>query len=289
MSLPFSLTYYDPPPGLARHLTVLFHFSTEEPVVKDAVSGALSQLNIFPCGTGEIAFDECTQKVIRKANISSPMSKAPLFSMNGPWHAIGSTLTPLGWASLTGAPANEHVDRYFPANELLGPEIDTFSEELANRYLSGEYTPEAACMALGEWIAAHISPIPQQHQKVIESTITWMGKSLNPALEELFEVLPYSRRQAERLVERYFGFPPAAMARKYRAVRAAALLSCEELSDRDEAAIAEAFYDQPHMVKEIRRYCGFTPKRLGGDGQPILKTLLQMKNFDRLQQFRAPS
>lgn len=41
------------------------------------------------------------------------------------------------------------------------------------------------------------------------------------------------------------------------------------------------------MVHEIRRFCGYTPTRLGGDGQPILKTLLQLKNYTRLQEFRA--
>ncbi|ABC64652.1 hypothetical protein [Erythrobacter litoralis] len=65
------------------------------------------------------------------------------------------------------------------------------------------------------------------------------------------------------------------------------MLSQGTLSDSEEAAIATAFYDQPHMIREIRRFCGYTPARLGGDEQPILKTLLQMKNFTRLQEFRA--
>ncbi|MDE1468088.1 helix-turn-helix domain-containing protein [Aurantiacibacter sp. D1-12] len=287
MSLPFSLTYYDPPEHLRRHLTVLFHWSTEVPVVKDRHSGALGQLNIFPLGKGEMAFENYTQKVEAKANLTSGCSYAPKFTMYGPWHSIGATLTPLGWASLTRVPASDHVDRYFPAAELLGEDIDAFADNLSRDYNAGVLPQDQACFMLGDWIAERLQSVPAQHELLIERTIGWLGGALNPDLEQLFDLLPYSRRQAERLVERYFGFPPAAVARKYRAVRAAALLSQEDLTDQEEAAIADAFYDQPHMVKEIARYCGYTPSRLGGEGQTIMTTLMQMKNFDRLQAFRA--
>jgi len=64
-------------------------------------------------------------------------------------------------------------------------------------------------------------------------------------------------------------------------------LAQPELSDEGEAEIADAFYDQPHMVREIRRYCGYTPSRLGGPADPLFQTMLRMKNLDRLKQFRA--
>lgn len=283
----FVLEYYDPPAHLARHLTVLFYFASDSPLIEDAHSGALGQLNVFARGTGRMFFDDYTQDVTAKAHLMSGLSHATRFEMDGPWHVIGATLTPLGWAALTGVPANEHVDRYVPAKELLGAEVESFAEDLSARYISGALEPRPACDALGEWIAARLKAIPQLHEKLIETTIRWLGGSLSPDIEELFSQIAYSRRQAERLVERYFGFPPAAIARKYRAVRAAALLSNGTLSDVEEMAIADAFYDQPHMVREIARYSGYTPTSLGGPEQPIMKTLIQMKNFDRLKEFKA--
>jgi methylphosphotriester-DNA--protein-cysteine methyltransferase len=89
------------------------------------------------------------------------------------------------------------------------------------------------------------------------------------------------------LVKRYIGLNPAALARKYRAIRAAALLGEPDLSDEAEAEIATAFYDQPHMIREIRRYCGYTPTRLGGPRDPLFQQLLRMKNLDRFRNFRA--
>ncbi len=283
----FSLTYYDPPPELERHVMALFHFATDLPVIEDLQPGALGQFVLFPHGQGEISFAGRTQQVRAKAHLMSGFSAAAPFHMRGPWHAIGASLSPLGWAALTRAPAKAHVDRFLPASELLGAEVTGFADDLCQRYAEGEVSGEAACQLLAKWIAPRLGKVASRHESLIERTIAWLGTSLNPDLDDLFATINYSRRQVERLVERYFGFPPAALARKYRAVRAAALLSKEDLSDVEEAAIADAFYDQPHMVHEIRRFSGYTPTRLGGEGQPIMKTLLQMKNYDRMQLFKA--
>ena len=288
MPPPFTLEYFDPPAELARHVLVLFHFATELPLIEDAQPGALGQLVVFPKGKGTMQFAGRSDTATTKAHLMSGFTAAAPFHMHGPWHAIGASLSPLGWAALTGAPASDHIDRFFPATELLGENVEIFASDLSDQYCSGALSGQEAATALGGWIAQRLGEVPLAHERLIEQVIAWLGTSLKPELDRLFAMLAYSRRQAERLVERYFGLPPAALARKYRAVRAASLLAQDNLADHEEAAVADAFYDQPHMVREIRRYCGFTPSRLGGDGQPILKTLLHMKNFSRLQEFRPP-
>ncbi|WP_197076209.1 helix-turn-helix domain-containing protein [Aurantiacibacter marinus] len=266
---------------------MLFHFATDVPRIEDLQPGALGQFVMFPRGTGTINFGERTEHLVSRLNLMSGFSTAAPFTMDGPWHAVGMSLSPLGWAALTGTPASEHVDQFCPAAELLGDDAALFGKDLSARYRNGEISGRDASFAMADWIMPRLAKVPPAHEKLIERTIIWLSGSMNPDLSLLFDTLNYSRRQAERLVEQYFGFPPAALARKYRAVRAAALLSKERLTGHEEAAVADAFYDQPHMVREIRRYCGYTPSRLGGDGQPILKTLLQMKNFNRLLEFRA--
>ncbi len=287
MPPPFSLTYHDPPPSLARHLMVLFEFSTEAPYIEDLQPGGLGQLVLFPRGHGTAVLRGKQQKIEARGHMMSGFSVAAPFALHGPWHAIGASLSPLGWAALTGLPASDYVDRFVPTGEVLGPEATAFCDHLIARYCAGEVSGEAACLEIATWIEPRLGPVPARHEHLMETTIGWLGAALNPDLDALYEALDYSRRQAERLVECYFGLPPAALARKFRALRAAALLAQDSMSDADEAALADAFYDQPHMVREIRRFCGYTPTRLGGDGQPILKTLLQLKNYTRLQEFRA--
>ena len=208
------------------------------------------------------------------------------FSIDGPWHAIGASLSPLGWAALTQSPANENFNRFIPAGELLGRHIDDFARETNDLYRSGNITGRQVCDALSAWIAPRLASVPSEHQHLIGRTFAWLGSSLSPDVELLFGQLDYSRRQAERLITRYFGLTPMALSRKYRAVRAASLLAQPELTDEGEAEIATAFYDQPHMIREIRRYCGYTPTRLGGPEEPLFQVMLRMKNLERLKEFR---
>ncbi len=283
----FSLEYYDPPPELNRHILATFWFVADHPVIEDRHPGALGQLFVFPRGDGVCEFADHTDRVGQSAYLFSGFSAAVPIRVEGPWHAIGASLSPLGWAALTGAAANSYFDRMFPAEELLGEEAGEFGQDLITRYRNRSATAAALCEEIASWIGTRLKSVPSQHELLIEGTIGWLATSLNPQVDGLFSGLAYSRRQSERLVERYFGLPPAALARKYRAVRSASLLAQESLSDEAEFEIANAFVDQSHMIREIRKFCGYTPSRLGGQSDPLFQTLLQMKNFDRLEKFRA--
>lgn len=282
----FLLTYYDPPPELARHVLALFHFTWDETAIADRHPGALGQLVLFPYGSGELHMGGEHSAITGDAHLLAGFETAAPFTMDGPWHAIGASLSPLGWAALTGQPANTHFNSFIPAGSLLGPEIERFAADINARYRSGDLEGEQACELLAQWIGARLAVQPDEHERLIEHTFRWLGSSLNPDVDLLFAGLDYSRRQAERLVTRYFGLAPVALARKYRAVRAASLLAQPELTDEGEAEIAGAFYDQPHMIREIRRYCGYTPTRLGGPEEPLFQAMLRMKNLDRLKHFR---
>ena len=50
------------------------------------------------------------------------------------------------------------------------------------------------------------------------------------------------------------------LARKYRAVRAASALARGECLE--EAQLGDAFYDQSHLIREIKRFAGATPGQL---------------------------
>jgi len=288
MSSPFHLSYYDPPPALSRHILTTFWFASDHcGEVEDRHPGGLPQLTLFFRGHGEMEFEGRIDFAPPGAYIFCGFSSARPIRMTGPWHAIGASLSPLGWAALTRGSARQNYDRLAPASELLGDAVRLFGDDLIRRYNAGKIDGEAACVELADWIGANLQPIHSTHEAVIEQTIGWLGTSLNPDVDDLFARLNYSRRQGERLVEQYFGLTPAALARKFRAVRAAALLSQRGLSDEAEAEIANAFADQSHMIREIRRFCGYTPSRLGGPGDPIFHTMIQLKNLDRLTQFRA--
>ena len=62
-------------------------------------------------------------------------------------------------------------------------------------------------------------------------------------------------------------------------MRAAGLLSLPMLTPEFEANVREAFYDQSHLIREIRLFAGRTPARLTDEESPYLAEMLDLRNF----------
>lgn len=203
--------------------------------------------------------------------------------VDGPFHAFGAALTPLGWAALTGLHAGQHRDRLLPAASVLGEAFGEFGEGLLQSYRSGTMSGPNCARSVGDFIARSARPVNPRHVELIIAVGRWLGASFNPDIADLAGAAGYSARQVQRLVERYFGLPPRGLARKYRALRAAALLSAPHLAPEDEFAISEAFFDQPHMIREIAHFVGRTPARLSDTSLPYLTEMIGSRNLRELR------
>lgn len=277
-----AVDYIAPPPPLAPFVTTLYHFRCDEAVIRDIQPAAIGQLCLFPHGTGEMHFAEGHRDPNHAVGLLTPLSRATPIVVTGPFHAFGAALTPVGWAALTGLHAGQHRDRLLPAAEVLGPEIDALGQRLIAAYRRGTMSGRECALAVGDFIERSVKPINPRHLELIAATGRWLSASFNPDIGELAGTAGYSARQVQRLVERYFGLPPRALARKYRALRAAALLSSPQLSLEDEAEISEAFFDQPHMIREIAHFVGRTPARLTDETTPYLAEMIDARNLREL-------
>ena len=274
--------YIAPPQPLAPFVTTLYHFRCDEPVIRDIQPAAIGNLCFFPHGKGEMLFAAGHRDPNHEVGLLTPLSRATPIVVTGPFHAFGAALTPVGWAALTGLHAGQHRDRLLPAGAVLGPGIDALGQELLAAYRAGTMSGRDCALAVGGYIGANLRRVNPRHLELIAATGQWLAASFNPEASALTGTANYSARQVQRLVERYFGLPPRALARKYRALRAAALLSAPQLSMEDESAIAEAFFDQPHMIREIAHFVGRTPARLGDASTPYLAEMIAPQNLREL-------
>jgi AraC-like DNA-binding protein len=277
-----AVDYIDPPPAVAPLITTLYHFRCDEPVIRDIQPAAIGNLCLFPHGMGEMHFAAGHRDPNHPVGLMTPLSRATPIVVEGPFHAFGAALSPLGWAALTGLHAGRYRDRLLPAAQVLGPEIDVLGEQLLAAYRAGTMTGRECALAIGEFIGRHARPVNPRHLALIAATARWLGGSFNPEVNDLAGAGGYSARQVQRLVEQYFGLTPRALARKYRALRAAALLSAPELSMENEAKIAEAFFDQSHMIREIAHFVGRTPARLSDNTTPYLAEMIDARNLREL-------
>ncbi len=276
------IDYIAPPAAISDYVTTLYHFRCEEPEIRDVQPASVGHLTIFPRGKGEMHLPSGARDPNPKVALLTPLSAASPITVAGPFHAIGAALSPMGWAALTGLHAGEHKDRLHDGRAMLGDSFGDLGEGLVARYLAGEMTGRECALAIGEFIGRAVRPVNPRHAEFIKVVNAWLGSSLNPQIDELVGKASYSERQVQRLCERYFGLPPQALARKYRALRAAALLSFPSLTQEFEAELGEAFFDQSHMIREINRFVGRTPARLRQGTSPYLAEMIAPKNLREL-------
>ena len=155
-----------------------------------------------------------------------------------------------------GDDADKLTDRAMDAADLFGPWIDEVATALEKA------TTVEEKLVIGNNFAREVLTRNEQPPMWFIRTVDgWLTASPSPQVPELVEATGMSIRSVERMTKHYYGLSPRMLARKYRAVRAASALARGE--GLDAAQLGDAFYDQSHLIREIKRFAGATPGQLG--------------------------
>jgi AraC-like DNA-binding protein len=189
------------------------------------------------------------------ATIIGPTSGPVRAVSHGPVYVAGMGLMPGGWATLMGPDADKYTDRALDAHDLFGDWIDAVARSIA------DCADDAARIALLNDLAREIirrgEPAPLWFTRTVDD---WLTAHASPQVDALIAATGMSARSVERLTKRFYGLPPKLLARKYRALRAASALARGEALDG--ALLTDAFYDQSHLIREVKQFAGFTPSKL---------------------------
>jgi AraC-like DNA-binding protein len=276
---------FAPPTELAPFVTQIYFFRCDEKQIQDRQPAALGHLIFLLSGTGELKFQDGHVDPISGATIFGPGLAAVEFRIDGPLYDLGFALSPLGFVALTGRPANQFADKAVPACELFGPEIDAMMQSFSNGYRKGDMRIAEMVEQASHFLLQRLCKVPMPHMKMIKTVIDWLSSNLDPDVDQLYPQLDMSRSTAARLITRYFGCAPKPLMRKYRALRAASLLVDQACTPDLRAKVESLFYDQPHMIREIRQFAGRTPGALDGDDAKILRIWLSKDNYRDIETF----
>jgi|UPI0008357ED7 AraC-like DNA-binding protein len=269
-----SFEFVAAPSDLAPYLNSLYIWRSPDSQMDDVLPAYSGQMVMFGRGVGRMQFDPGEISETGDALFVAPLCQARHFSVSGPAKVFGVSLNFRGWAALSGLSVHDYHDCFLQPETVLPDGLAEEFASLAPRWRNGELDDTSVLDSMAGIVRRGLSKLPEQHLTVIDRTLEWLSSSFKPDLDELYERLPYSKRQSQRLVAQFFGQSPVRLVRRYRAVRAATLLSIPDLPEEIEAEIREAFYDQAHLIKEIRFFTGRTPKRLQPDaGLPINEML----------------
>ena len=258
--IPLGIRFAPVPEDLGELVNTFFVATAPGERIEEMLPAYSAQFFVLLDGAAALNDDE--PDAGRSILCTAPLLEAMPFTLHGPAHLVGASLTPLGWHCLSGLPADEVNNRLVAVEDLLTK--DEFSE----------LESHAASGSAGESIAAKIfgciSDILRQrrhrlddgHMDFVARVTEWLSSSLDPKLHELHGRMTISERTAQRLCRRYFGVPPTALVKRFRAIRAAMLLANPGLSEEKRDEILQAYFDQAHLIRDIRRYTGRTPTSL---------------------------
>lgn len=267
------LEFVYPRPAIAPLVTLFYLYRSEEPLVSGIERADIGQIRFMLRGSGEICFADGRCEPSFPIMVNGPGTAATAYRVDGPFHCFGIALRPVGWGALIGRPADQLADRIMDGAQLFGDGAAALHSALC------ECTTVEAMVALAEpYLASHARAVPAEHVRLCEAVRAWLADGDPPRVRALFEAIPLSSRQVIRLVNHYFGAPPKLLERKFRALRAAAALA----EGAEPRAIAEAFYDQPHMIREVRHFTGHTPGTLAAKMDPVLAATLSPLAFNEL-------
>ncbi len=91
-----------------------------------------------------------------------------------------------------------------------------------------------------------------------------------------------TRRTFERAIKRGWGVSPGAALRRARALDMAAVLLGVALED-EEQELRLRYFDEPHLIREMRTYFDMTPGQLKGQPHPLLNITMEIRQSRRVE------
>ncbi len=267
------------PADLAPYLNSLYVLRIAPQGLKEMLPAYSGQLLISSGASGRLDFGQGYAEATPQATVVGPLSHACPLEVDGPSVILGASMSFYGWAAMTKLPATEYGDQFLRVVTAFDDAASAAIMELADEFRAGRIEARPALERLANILRPCATPLPDQHRQLIETTYGWISSGFNPPSEALYDRLPMSRRQVQRLVNRFFGLPPHRLMRRYRAIRAATLLANPRLEPRLRAEVLNAFYDQAHMIREIREFTGRTPRVLANGSGSIVQATLREDGY----------
>ncbi len=264
-----NLQYQAPHEALIPFVSSFYHFEYNGPPVKELERADRAQFRILLKGMGRYEFIDGTDCPTYPVTLVGPTTAPMYISTLQPSIVFGWGLTPAGWAALMGKAAPDWVDKALDARDIFGDALLGLQQQLLA-------APDVESQfAIGQAAAAEIfatsDTAPYEFTSIVDE---WLLYDAEHNIDALAAATGLSPRHLERMTKRYYGMPPKKLARKYRAVRAAHMLAAGDSLDDTELGLS--FYDQSHLIREIKQFTGLTPTELKA-GSSLLTTATMLE------------
>ena len=260
--LQFRYRLIAPPSACAKAINTFYVIETDAEEVEEVLPAYSAQLVLIVRGQLRLTYAEGRTAQLAGIAFNAPQLRSSACLLQGPLTLVGVSFTPTGWQALANLPADEMHDRPIPAAAVLSAEQISALETYMAAVAAGSATPESLCERLAAVIAKEPFALRGDHLLLVEAITRWLGSGFDPPLAALHEAVSVSPRQLQRISRRFFGVAPAQTLKRHRAIRAAMLLAHPALPETMRQEMLASYFDQAHLIRDIRRYTGRTPRQL---------------------------
>ena len=257
---PIEICYKPVPDDLHELVNAFFIASVASERVEEILPAYSAQFLVFLSGSAALEDDDSGN--YQTILCTAPLLEAKRFFIYGPARMVGASLTPLGWQCLGKLPVSDVNNRTVSPDELLEPEEIAQFEMDVKIGADGDSGLETIIGSIAKALRSRRDRLNADQVAFVLQVTAWLSDSLNPQLSDLLTKTEVSERTAQRLCKRYFGVPPRALIKRFRAIRAAMMLANPRLPPNKREEIIDAYFDQSHLIRDIRRYTGRTPSAL---------------------------
>jgi AraC-like DNA-binding protein len=263
-----SVQYQVPDGPVAAFVSSYYLFKYEGDSLAELERADRAQFRFQLRGVGEYRFAAGHVTPTYPVTIVGPTSAPVTAAATEPQTIFGWGMLPSGWAALMGNHAGDWVDNAIDARTIFGDSIMEVRQQLIDAHdLNEQYS------IAGQTAAAIYKPVGRAPFEFTHKVDAWLLSSVDPDVDDLIAITGLSPRQLERNTTRYYGMPPKKLARKYRALRAAHLLAHGDSLNESELALA--FYDQSHLIRELKQFTGLTPSQLRSGHAELTQVTMQ--------------
>lgn len=250
------LDYRVPDADLQPFVTLFYHFRADIPVFDDVERADHAQLRFrLSPGGATYGFPDGSRQEAGPHHVIAPTTGALHTRADGPLLVVGMGLQPAGWNALIGIDASAMINRVLDGAMVFGSAMDLAS--VAMRAATG--IDERVAIA-ADFVRRSLRKESSDLLDFARRIDAWLADSPSPDLDVLMATTGLSRRQVERRCNTLYGAPPKMLARKYRALRAASALASGTATL--DALLSEGFYDQSHLIREMKHFTGMTPRQI---------------------------
>lgn len=249
-----NLSYAAPPPDLAEYISAFYLFESDEAELQDVERADLAQVRVSLDGESSCGFPDGTIVPCPRIALYGPRLTATTVHAKTKtrMRMFGCGIQPAGWALSVRTPAHECANKVFDARDFLNGDLEGYANALAKAASFDEMV--AISVKTCRTFYSNTASAPLWFIRAVEK---WLESSLVPDIADLENATGLSRRQIERQCKQFYGAPPKFLIRKFRALRTANTIANTDGDWHD--LIDEAYYDQPHFIREIKAFTGMTP------------------------------